>query len=99
VITPTNVHFVPDRTERLVRISTTAVGVKGRNLLRDPRATLHVPARDFFNFAVAECDVVVVEAKTPGDAATDELYEVDAVFNGAVTHLSGLILPTRDSPR
>ena len=78
-----NVYYVPDRVERVVRISTTAVRVKGRNLLRDPRAVLHVPGHDFFNFAVAECDVVVVEAKTPGDAATDELYEVHAVFNGA----------------
>ncbi len=78
-----NVYYVPDRVERMVRISTTAVRVKGRNLLRDPRATLHVPGRDFFNFAVAECNVVIAEAKTPGDAATDELYEVHAVFNGA----------------
>ncbi len=67
---------------RIIRISTTSVRAKGRNLLRDPRAVLHVPGRDFFNYAVAEGTVTLGEAKAPGDPALDELYAVDRVFNG-----------------
>ena len=71
VVTTLNIQHLESLHDIVERA--TAVRVKGRNLLRDPRAALHVAGRDFFNFAVAECDVVVAEAKTPGDAATDEL--------------------------
>jgi PPOX class probable F420-dependent enzyme len=77
-----NVYYVADLTHRVVRISTMTARTKGRNLLRDPRAALHVPGRDFFNFAVAEGDVTLAVATDPGDPATDELYAVHAVFNG-----------------
>jgi len=77
-----NVYYVVDSTARVVRISTTTTREKGRNLLRDPRATLHVAGRDFFEFAVAQGDVTLAPAIEPGDPATDELYRVHAVFNG-----------------
>ncbi|MCK9931007.1 TIGR03618 family F420-dependent PPOX class oxidoreductase [Frankia sp. Mgl5] len=78
-----NVYYVADAERRLVRVSTTGVRAKGRNLLRDPRAVLHVPGGDFFNFAVAEGEVTLAVPSAPGDEATDELYAVHSVFNGA----------------
>ncbi|HSA51026.1 MAG TPA: pyridoxamine 5'-phosphate oxidase family protein, partial [Yinghuangia sp.] len=72
-----NVYYVPETGpdgSRIIRISTTTVRAKGRNLLRDPRAVLHVAGRDFFNFTVAEGTVSLGEAKVPGEPAIDELY-------------------------
>jgi PPOX class probable F420-dependent enzyme len=81
-----NVYYVPeDKREsgpRLIRISTTTSRIKGRNLLRDKRAVLHVAGPDFFNFAVVEGDVSLTPATEPGEAAIDELHAVDTVFNG-----------------
>lgn len=79
-----NVYYAPDtQGSRVIRISTTATRAKGRNLLRDARAVLHVPGPDFFNFAVAEGRVSLTLADSPGDPATDELYAVHGLFNGA----------------
>ena len=78
-----NVYYVPDAGDGgTIRISTTATRAKGRNLLRDPRAVLHVRGADFFNFVVVEGEVDVALAGSPGDAAIDELYAVDSTFNG-----------------
>ncbi len=71
-----NVYYVVDADPRLIRISTAATRRKGRNLLRDPRAVIHVPGSDFFNFAVVEGDVSLSVPMKPGDAAMDEQYEV-----------------------
>jgi len=82
-----NVYYVPDGGDGcdggIIRMSTTAGRAKGRNLLRDPRAVLHVRGADFFNFVVVEGDVDLAVAGSPGDAATNELYAVDSTFNGA----------------
>jgi PPOX class probable F420-dependent enzyme len=40
----------------VIRISITATRAKYRNLRRDPRASLHVSAPDFWSYAVAEGD-------------------------------------------
>ncbi|GAA4984026.1 hypothetical protein GCM10023205_62480 [Yinghuangia aomiensis] len=77
-----NVHYVPDTARRLVRISTTAARVKGRNVLRDRRAVLHVPGPDFFTFAVAEGRVSVGVPRKVGEESIDELYALHAAFNG-----------------
>ncbi len=77
-----NIWYVPDPDRRLIRISTTATRAKGRNLLRDSRAALHVPGPNFFTFAVAEGDVTINAALAPGDGGTDELHEVHTVFDG-----------------
>jgi PPOX class probable F420-dependent enzyme len=77
-----NVYYVPDPAERAIRISTTTTRAKGRNLGRDPRCALHVAGSDFFNFVVADCDARLAVAASPGDPATDELYAIQAVFNG-----------------
>lgn len=78
-----NVYYVADDDGRTIRISTTTGRVKGRNLLRDARAVLHVPGADFFNFAVAEGPVATAIAIAPGDAAIDELHEVHSVLEAA----------------
>jgi PPOX class probable F420-dependent enzyme len=79
----TNVHYLADPRERLVRITTTTTRVKGRNLLRDPRAVLHVQGDDWFTYAVAEGSVSYGVAKAPGDAAIDELHEIFTAFRGS----------------
>jgi PPOX class probable F420-dependent enzyme len=78
----TNVHYLADSRERLVRITTTTTRAKGRNLLRDPRAVLHVQGDDWFTFAVAEGSVTCGVAEAPGDAAIDELLEIFTAFRG-----------------
>ena len=78
----TNVNYVADEHERLVRITTTTTRAKGQNLLRDPRAALHVQGDDWFTFAVAEGSVTCGLAETPGDAVTDELHELVTAFRG-----------------
>ncbi len=78
-----NVYYVVDRERRVVRISTTTTRTKGRNLLRDPRAVLHVPGINSFNFAVVEGTVTLTVPQAPGDAAMDEQYEVHAQLGAA----------------
>jgi PPOX class probable F420-dependent enzyme len=78
-----NVYYLADRARELIRLSTTTVRTKGRNLLRDPRAALHVAGPDFFNFAVVEGDVSLAIATTPTDAAVEELFEVHSALGAA----------------
>jgi PPOX class probable F420-dependent enzyme len=77
-----NVYYVPEEGRRVIRVSTTVTRAKGRNLLRDRRAVLHVPGPDFFNFAVVEGSVSLGPATVAGEAAIGELYAVNTVFNG-----------------
>jgi PPOX class probable F420-dependent enzyme len=78
-----NVYYVVDAERHLVRLSTTATRTKGRNLLRDPRAVLHVSGPDFFHFAVVEGDVTLCVPRAVGDAAMDEQYEVHEALGAA----------------
>lgn len=78
----TNVHYLADVGERVVRITTTTDRVKGRNLLRDARAALHVQTDDWFAFAVAQGAVTTAVAATVGDPATDELHDIFTAFRG-----------------
>ncbi len=78
-----NVYYLADRSRELIRLSTTTVRTKGRNLQRDPRTTLHVPGPDFFNFAVAEGDVSLAIAASPTDGAVEELFEVHSALGAA----------------
>jgi PPOX class probable F420-dependent enzyme len=81
----TNVLYVPDDRDRLVRISTTADRVKARNLARDARAALHVLGDDFWQYAVADGDVSLSEiAGAPNDPAVEELYAVHSAFYGGL---------------
>lgn len=75
----TNVYYVVDETTaggRIIRVSTTSARAQGRNALGQPHAALYVAGGDFFNFTVAQGEVSAAEARTAGDDATDELYEV-----------------------
>jgi PPOX class probable F420-dependent enzyme len=71
-----NIYYLSNSAVREIRFSTTTVRTKGRNLLRDPRAALHVSGRNFLNFAVATGEVTVAVPTTPDDPAIDELFEI-----------------------
>ena len=83
-----NVYYLADPSARLIRLSTTTVRIKGRNLQRDPRASLHVSGQNFFSFAVAEGDASLLMATHPDDGAVEELYEVHSAL-GAASHRTG----------
>jgi PPOX class probable F420-dependent enzyme len=78
-----NIYYLAAPDAARIRFSTTTTRRKGRNLLRFPRAALHVAGRDFYNFAVAEGDVSVAVATAPGDAAVDELFEIHSALGAA----------------
>ena len=83
-----NIYYLSDPSGQLIRFSTTTVRTKGRNLLRDPRATLHVAGRDFFNFAVVSGPVALTVPQEPDDAAVDKLFAIHADL-GAVNDRDG----------
>jgi PPOX class probable F420-dependent enzyme len=59
-----------------VRISLTESRAKTRNLRRDPRASLHVTASDFWSYCVLEGDVSLTPMTTdPNDPTADALVE------------------------
>lgn len=78
-----NIYYLFDRSTGFVRFSTTTTRIKGRNLLNDPRAVLHVPGADFFNFAVVEGSGSVAVARQPGDDAVGKLFEIHAGLGAA----------------
>ena len=58
----------------IIRISVTADRAKYANLVRDPRASLHVSREDFWAYVVIDADVELsAVAADPHDAAADEL--------------------------
>lgn len=58
----------------VVRISITADRAKYANLVRDPRASLHVTAEDFWSYVVLEGDADLTPvAAAPDDATVEEL--------------------------
>lgn len=68
-------HYDPDT--RLIRISVTADRAKTKNLMRDPRASFYVCAKDFRSYVVAEGDASLTPvAAAQDDATVDELVEV-----------------------
>ncbi|MEU3183643.1 PPOX class F420-dependent oxidoreductase [Streptomyces sp. NPDC006923] len=72
-----NVLYLADPANRLIRVSATADRAKSVNLRRDPRASLHVTSPDFGTYVVAEgtADVTPVAAE-PDDATVEELVEM-----------------------
>jgi PPOX class probable F420-dependent enzyme len=78
----TNMHYLAAPEARMISMTTTSDRVKGRNLLRDPRASLHVQGDDWFTFAVAEGTVTIAVAERVGDAAIDELHELITALRG-----------------
>jgi PPOX class probable F420-dependent enzyme len=82
-----NIYYVAVEDEaataRVVRFSTTSIRIKGRNLLRDPRASLHVSGPDFFNFAVVTGRVTVAVPRRPDDDAVEDLFEIHSKLGAA----------------
>jgi PPOX class probable F420-dependent enzyme len=81
-----NIYYLSDPAASVVRFSTTTVRIKGQNLLRDPRATLHVSGSDFFNFAVLSGSVTLAVPEGPDDEAVDELFEIHSGLGAAAEH-------------
>lgn len=78
-----NVLYVAEAADRVVRISTTADRVNAHNLCRDPRAALHVAGDNFWQYAVAHCtSTLSAVAAALGDAATEQLVTVHSEFYG-----------------
>ena len=79
-----NIYYLSDASAGIVRFSTTTVRTKGRNLLRDPRATLHVAGRDFFNFAVVTGAATLFVPRLVDDPAVDELFAIHSKLGAAI---------------
>ena len=61
----------------VVRISITAGRAKYFNLMRDPRASLHVTSDDFWSYVVIDGDAELSAIATdPNDAAVEELVDL-----------------------
>ena len=61
----------------VIRVSITADRAKYTNLVRDPRASMHVSADDFWAYVVLEGDVELsAVAAAPDDATVEELIEL-----------------------
>ena len=67
----------------VVRVSITADRAKYRNLVRDPRVSLHVTAPDFWSYVVLEGDADLSPvAEAPDDATVEELIALDRAVQG-----------------
>jgi PPOX class probable F420-dependent enzyme len=65
------------------RVSVTADRAKTRNLLRDPRATMHVLGKDFWSYASVSCTASVGPVSSqPGDQSGQDLL---ALYNSIST--------------
>jgi PPOX class probable F420-dependent enzyme len=66
-----------------LRVSITADRAKYKNLVRDPRVSLHVNADDFWAYVVLEADAELSPvAAAPDDATVDELVEMYRAVQG-----------------
>jgi PPOX class probable F420-dependent enzyme len=66
-----------------IRISITDGRAKARNLERDPRASLHVTAADFWSYCVLECDASLSPVATdPNDATVEALVDYYRALSG-----------------
>lgn len=78
-----NIYYLADPSAKVVRFSTTTVRTKGRNLLRDPRASVHVAGQDFFNFAVVSGIASLSVPRHPDDPAVEKLFEIHAALGAS----------------
>ena len=78
-----DVNYTADAERRVIRISTRAPLAKTKNLRRDPRASLHVPAPGGWGYAVAEATAELsAVAADEQDATVEELIEVYRLVQG-----------------
>lgn len=66
-----NVLFVLDQDDGRIKVSVTQTRAKTRNLRRDPRASLHVAGKDFWEYLVVEGTVKFVEGQGVLEAMRD----------------------------
>jgi PPOX class probable F420-dependent enzyme len=78
-----DINYTADADTRIIRISTRDPLAKVHNLRRDPRASLHVPARHGSGYAVAEATASFSPvAADEQDATVEELIEVYRLVQG-----------------
>jgi PPOX class probable F420-dependent enzyme len=78
-----DVNYTADPQTRVIRVSTRAPLAKTRNVIRDPRASLHVSAAGGAGYAVAEGTVTLSPvAADEQDATVQELIEVYRLIQG-----------------
>jgi PPOX class probable F420-dependent enzyme len=78
-----NIGYAYDAESEIVRISSTAVTAKVKNMQRDPRANLHVMRPDGWAWMVAEASVVLTPvAKERDDATVEELIDLFRAVQG-----------------
>jgi PPOX class probable F420-dependent enzyme len=78
-----NILYLWDAEQEQALITTTAARLKARNLLRDPRCSLHVDGGHFWAYAVAEGEAEVSEpAKSPGDEVCLDLLPLYTALMG-----------------
>lgn len=74
-------HYDP--ATNLIRVSVTAGRAKTRNVVRDPRAVMHVRGANDWEYAVADGAVTLSPVtETPGDAGSDELVDLYRAISG-----------------
>jgi PPOX class probable F420-dependent enzyme len=78
-----NIYYLSDPDTQVIRFSTTSDRIKGHNLLRDPRATLHISGPDFFNFAVVTGSATLYVPEHADDAAVHALFEIHSGLGAA----------------
>jgi PPOX class probable F420-dependent enzyme len=66
-----NVLFVLDPNDGRIKVSVTQTRAKTHNLRRDPRATLHVPGKDFWQYLVIEGEARLIEGEGVLEAMRD----------------------------
>jgi len=78
-----NVIYAYDPATRIIRVSVTQGRIKTRNLLRDPRATMHVSAGGGWSWAAAEGTAELSPvAADPNDDTVDELVALYRTIQG-----------------
>ena len=78
-----NVGYAFDAAGPLIRVSVTVDRAKTRNLVTDPRVSLHVTSPDFWSWVVVEGTAQLTPpAVAPDDATVDELVEYYRSISG-----------------
>jgi PPOX class probable F420-dependent enzyme len=71
-----NIYYLVDRAQRVVRFSTTTDRMKGRNLLRRATASLHVSGTNFLSYAVVAGPVSLLTPSATEDEAIYRLFDI-----------------------